>query len=178
MTTGKSRGLWIVNGILCIIAGILASIYPVAELVVLSIFFASFIMVSGIFQMVFYFDTAKGARSAGTLVWGIISMLLGAWVLFSPASELVMLMPYVFAFWIIMAATSRFVLGVEIKTGHMTTPPDVSSTMLIVLGIIGFILGAILLFNPIINAFVFNYLIAIAFFYEGIMSFIHFAKVK
>jgi uncharacterized membrane protein HdeD (DUF308 family) len=82
------RWLWVVGGVLSIIAGILAFIWPGITLLILSVILAWFLVFKGIM------DVVGGLASIGrpwwwlTLILGIVELLLGIWAAGYPGRSL------------------------------------------------------------------------------------------
>ena len=74
-------GLVVVMGVLSVILGALAIIYPGATIVTVSIFFAAWLFVSGIFSLIGSFsrDGDTGSRVLAAII-GVLSIIVG-WAL-------------------------------------------------------------------------------------------------
>lgn len=167
----KHRWLWIITSILCGISGIVVIFNPAIELASLSILLAVVMMFSGFSQV----GTAlahKGAKGNSYLIlWGILSIIIAVWVLSSNFETLVGLVPFVFAFWIVLGGTSRIVVGIELLRKKVD-----GGKLFFFAGIIGIIIGCVLFYHPRFTGFMINYLIAALLIYEAVMSIVHFAK--
>lgn len=168
----KHRWLWILMGILFLLAAVVILFNPEVNLASLAILFSIAILLSGIAQIAFYFSTPTAFRSGWALLWGIFSVIIAIWIFTCDFETLTLLIPYAFAFWILIGGTSRLVMGLELRyVGGL-------GSLFIFLGILGILIGLLLLYRPLIGAYFINYLVAALFIYEGIMSFIHFSNSR
>lgn len=75
---GKHWGLLLALGIVSIIIGIMALVWPAATIIVLAILLGAYLLVSGIFQIVRGFRTGlTGGMRALLFIFGAISLILG-----------------------------------------------------------------------------------------------------
>ncbi len=75
---GKHWGLVLALGVISIIIGIMALVWPGATIIVLAILLGAYLLVSGIFQIVRGFSRGlSGGMRALMFVFGTISLLLG-----------------------------------------------------------------------------------------------------
>jgi uncharacterized membrane protein HdeD (DUF308 family) len=82
------RWLWVVGGILSIIAGILAFIWPGITLLVLSVILAWFLVFKGIMDVVGALASIGRPWWWLTLILGIVELLLGIWAAGYPGRSL------------------------------------------------------------------------------------------
>ena len=85
------RWLWIVFGVLSIVAGIVMFFNPGESLYVIAIFLAWYLLISGIFNVVFSLAGPKVDWWWLNLVLGVLEFILGAWAIGSPGREVVLL---------------------------------------------------------------------------------------
>src|SRR4029079_5762930 len=78
-------GLAVVMGIVSVVLGLLAMFYPGATIVTIAIFFAAWLFVSGIFEVITSFtrDGDTGARVLHAII-GVLSVIVGFALLRSP----------------------------------------------------------------------------------------------
>jgi uncharacterized membrane protein HdeD (DUF308 family) len=82
------RWLWVVGGVLSIIAGILAFIWPGITLLVLSVILAWFLVFKGIMDVVGALASIGRPWWWLTLILGIVELLLGIWAAGYPGRSL------------------------------------------------------------------------------------------
>jgi uncharacterized membrane protein HdeD (DUF308 family) len=82
------RWLWVVGGVLSIIAGILAFVWPGSTLLVLSVILAWFLVFKGIMDVVGALASIGRPWWWLTLILGIVELLLGIWAAGYPGRSL------------------------------------------------------------------------------------------
>jgi uncharacterized membrane protein HdeD (DUF308 family) len=82
------RWLWVIGGILSVIAGILAFIWPGITLLVLSVILAWFLVFKGIMDVVGALASIGRPWWWLTLILGIVELLLGIWAAGYPGRSL------------------------------------------------------------------------------------------
>lgn len=85
------RWLWIVGGVLGIIAGIVVFFQPGHSLFVISVFVAWYLAIAGIFTLVGAFTGPKGDWWWLGIVLGILEIALGVWAIGSPTRQILLL---------------------------------------------------------------------------------------
>jgi uncharacterized membrane protein HdeD (DUF308 family) len=85
------RWLWITFGVLAIAAGIVMFFNPGESLYVIAVFLAWYLLISGIFNVVFSLAGPKVDWWWLTLLLGVLEFILGAWAIGSPGREVVLL---------------------------------------------------------------------------------------
>ncbi len=164
----NSRWLSLIAGVLLIISSIFVFRHPIANLVTLAFLLSFTMLVSGIAEIAAFFTLPKeDKKRAWTLVSGILTVIISLWLLSSSFIEMSMMMPTIFAFWIMMSGITRMVAGIQLKETGFT-----------VLGIIGIIVGFILLYHPLFSGLMMSGMIAGVFMYQGIVSITSFFTSK
>lgn len=110
-----ARTWWLplVRGIVAILFGILALIWPAITLLVLVTFFGAWVLVDGIFSIFSAFR--RGARSrVWAVVVGVIGILAGFAALTWPGITSLALL-YVVAFWAILTGLAEIVDGIQLR---------------------------------------------------------------
>jgi uncharacterized membrane protein HdeD (DUF308 family) len=130
-------------GVLSVILGVLAIIYPGATIVTLSIFFAAWLFVSGIFSLVGSFrrdgDTTSRVLSA---ILGVLSIIIG-WALLRSPFQSVEVFIYVIGIAFLIQGVMTFIAAFAQKEGR---------NWLILSGLLGIVAGLIVLIYPISSA--------------------------
>ena len=133
--------LFLLGGILYILFGIMALMRPAQTLLALSMLFACFLLVDGIFSVV----RALGAKGVDGRWWvffsGLLSILVGLYALFGPVST-VLLFVFVVAFQAILFGAATFMFGVSIRKAVR------GEWMLYLTGVLSVIFGLLLLWAP------------------------------
>ncbi|MEV0615276.1 HdeD family acid-resistance protein [Nonomuraea sp. NPDC050404] len=137
-----SRSWWLllVRGLLAIVFGVLALIWPGITLLALVFFFGAYAFVSGLFAL--FAGFRHGARSRTWLiVSGIIGILAGIVTVVWPGITSLALL-YLVAFWAIFTGVAEIVAGIQLRK-------DIENEwMFIVGGILSVIFGVLLLLWP------------------------------
>ena len=136
-------GLIVVMGVLSVILGALAIVYPEATIVTVSIFFAAWLFVSGIFYVIGSFtrDGDTGSRVLSAIL-GVISIIVGWALLRTPFQSVEVFIFVLGIFWLVQGVMT-FVAAFSVKQGRNVG---------IVLGLLGILAGIIILTYPISSA--------------------------
>ncbi|MEU4225618.1 HdeD family acid-resistance protein [Nonomuraea sp. NPDC026600] len=132
--------LVLIRGILAVIFGILALIWPGKTLLVLVIFFGAYAIVSGIFSVFAAFRHGAQSR-AWLIISGIIGILAGIIAFVWPGKTVLALL-FVIAFWAIISGVSEVFAGIQMRKVIE------NEWMLIIGGILSVIFGVLLLVQP------------------------------
>lgn len=142
------RWLALIAGVLLIVLGITMLSTPVENLITISLFICLSMLIYGIMMVIGYFSFDKQHRSGWMLVVGILSALLGGWMLFQGRlMTLTLVLPLIFSTWLIASSISAAVGSIDLKNMGIK-----GWGWQLALGIIGTILGFSLLFDPITSA--------------------------
>ncbi len=136
-------GLIVVMGVLSIILGALAIIYPGATIVTVSIFFAAWLFVSGIFYLISSFtrDGDTGSRVLSAIL-GVLSIIVG-WALLRTPFQSVEVFIFVIGIFFLIQGVMTFIGAFARKAGRNWG---------IASGLLGIIAGLIVLTYPISSA--------------------------
>ena len=136
-------GLIVVMGVLSIILGVLAMFYPGATIVTVSIFFAAWLFVSGVFSLIGSFtrDGDTGSRVL-TAIIGVLSIIVGWALLRTPFQSVEVFIFVLGIFWLVQGIMT-FVAAFSVKEGR---------NWRIFSGILGIVAGVIILTYPISSA--------------------------
>ncbi len=168
------RWLLLVAGFFFIILGFSMFFTPLEDLVFLSLFIGISLLASGIVKVISYFSFDKTAHSGWILADGIISTLLGCWVLAN--GNIIMLtvtLPYIFAIWVLASSVVRFVGSFAAKAAGLT-----NWRWMLAVGSIGMISGFILMFSPTLAALTLSTCLAWLFIISGISDLVYFFNIS
>lgn len=113
MSRTVSRILWIIVGVLLIIAGIYCLCNPDVGLLSLSLYLGIVLLISGIIDIVIFAKCNQYMIGAGWfLADGILTMLLSLFLLFNQAFTLLSL-PFIFSMWLLFSGINQFVNSFE-----------------------------------------------------------------
>jgi uncharacterized membrane protein HdeD (DUF308 family) len=114
-----NRPWWelVIRGIMIMIFGMLALVYPGLTIAVLVIFFGAFVFIEGIFQMVGSFS-AKAENPQWVLMFisGLFNFMIGVIVLAWPGMTALVLLWFIAA-WAIVTGTLQMVFGLRAPGG-------------------------------------------------------------
>ncbi len=163
MNTNTSRILWIIAGVLLIIAGILCLFNPGTALVTLSLYLGIAMLVSGIIDIVIF---AKGSSHIAGAGWiladGILTVIMSLFLLFDQAFAILSL-TFIFGMWLIFSGISQFVHSFELKRfgvrgwGWFTA-----------IGILLTLAGFFSFMDPVAELFALGVMVGIMFLCQGI----------
>ena len=136
-------GLIVVLGVLSVILGLLAIAYPGATIVTVSIFFAAWLFVSGIFYLISSFtrDGDTGSRVLSAIL-GVLSIIVG-WALLRTPFQSVEVFIFVIGIFFLIQGVMTFIGAFARKAGRNWG---------ILSGLLGIIAGIIVLTYPISSA--------------------------
>ena len=136
-------GLVVVLGIISIVLGVLAIGYPGATVVTVAIFFAAWLFVTGIYEVIVSFtrdgDTAMRVFHA---IIGVLSVIVGFALLRSPFQSVEVMIFVLGIFWLVQGIMT-FAAAFSVKQGRNWG---------IVMGILGILAGIVILTYPISSA--------------------------
>jgi len=136
-------GLVVVLGIISIILGVLAIGYPGATVVTVAIFFAAWLFVTGIYEVIVSFtrdgDTAMRVFHA---IIGVLSVIAGFALLRSPFQSVEVMIFVLGIFWLVQGIMT-FAAAFSVKQGRNWG---------IAMGILGILAGIVILVYPISSA--------------------------
>jgi uncharacterized membrane protein HdeD (DUF308 family) len=112
--TGGWRWLTIIGGVLAIIAGIVALVWPEPTLVVISVFVAWYLLIRGIFDVCIALSHTHVHGWWMPLVAGIIGIGLGAWAIGNPDRS-VLLLVSIIGIWSIFKGAADLVASFEYR---------------------------------------------------------------
>ena len=163
-------------GILLILAGLFVLNNPLETLAGMGWLFAVAMIANGLTDVFAYFGLPKEARSFWLLVGGIITSLLGFWLLFQGPLDWAVIIPIYFGVWMLFSGISRLIdTFLVARTGLLGGGINF---ILIFFAIIGAIFGVILFTNPGLAATTAILLLAGSLIYQGIMNIIFFFRLR
>jgi uncharacterized membrane protein HdeD (DUF308 family) len=154
-------GLAVVLGVLSIILGLLAIAYPGRTVVIVAIFFAAWLFVTGIYEVIVSFtrdgDTAMRVFHA---IIGVLAVIVGFALLRSPFQSVEVLIFVLGVFWLVQGIMT-FVAAFSVKQGRNWG---------IFIGILGILAGIVILAYPIDSALTLAFIGGIWLVILGIMQ--------
>jgi len=165
MNRTVSRVLWIIAGVILIIAGIFCLYNPDVGLLTMSLCLGIAMMISGIIDIVIFVKWNGKMYGAGWfLADGILTVLLALFLLFN--QEFTMLsLPFIFGMWLLFSGINYFVNSFELQTFGVK-----GWGWLTALGVLLAVVGFFSLFNPIADLFALSILSGILLICEGVAA--------
>lgn len=155
----------LILGIVFIICGIWAFQSPLATFLALSILFSVSFIVSGIADIAFSTANTKTLKGWGWyLVSGLISLLLGIYLISYPALSMSVL-PFVVGFTLLFRSFLQLGFSFELKDHGVKNWGWITA-----MSVVGIILCFLLLANPIITGLSIVVMTALSFIFIGIAS--------
>ena len=152
----KNWWVFILQGILAILFGILVVAWPSVSIFVLVILFGAYALASGIVSIIFA-ATHKGnwwGSRAWLIVWGIIGIGAGVVTFFWPGITAIVLL-IIIAVWALLSGIAELVFA-------FTIPATVGNRVLLALGgIFSIIFGIFLMARPVAGALAVIWIISI-----------------
>jgi len=159
----QAKWLMLLSGIAVIALGIVTMIRPAAGLMTVVVFFGIVLLFSGICEIAAYLIRDKSKRSGGMLASGILTNLLGIWVLFGRGMDVVAtIIPFIFAIWVMASGLTRIADALSSKEGERR------SIWKIVFATIATVFGFVLMFNPLMSVRVIGILVSLMLLSYGI----------
>ena len=138
-------GLAVVLGIVSIVLGVLAIGYPGATVVTIAIFFAAWLFVTGVYEVIVSFtrdgDTAMRVFHA---IIGVLSVIVGFALLRAPFQSVEVMIFVLGIFWLVQGIMT-FAAAFSVKQGRNWG---------IAMGILGILAGIVILVYPISSAII------------------------
>lgn len=159
--------LYLLNGIIFLIAGFIVFSNPFSSYVLLSIFFSVTLFVTGIFEIAFAISNRKGHYGWGwSLASGIVDLVIGFILMLYPSVSMAVI-PLFLAFWFMFKGISLIGFSIQLHTEKIP-----NWGWLLVGGIGLIVISIFILDNPALGVAAVLGLMAAAFWCTGIFSII------
>jgi uncharacterized membrane protein HdeD (DUF308 family) len=142
------------RGLIAVLFGVLAFMWPGATLITLVWLFGAFALANGVLSLILAAKTPKGYPKVGSLILGgLLGILAGLLAFVMPGITALGLLILIAA-WAIMTGVMELVVAVKLRK------VVANEWLLILAGIASIVFGAILLFQPAAGALALIWLIA------------------
>ncbi len=159
--------LYLLNGIIFLIAGFVVFSNPFSSYVLLSIFFSVTLFVTGIFEIAFAVSNRKGHVGWGwSLASGIVDLVIGFILMLYPSVSMAVI-PLFLAFWFMFKGISLIGFSIQLHTEKIP-----NWGWVLVGGISLIVIAIFILDNPTLGVAAILGLMAAAFWGTGIFSII------
>lgn len=165
MNRTVSRVLWIIAGVILIIAGIFCLCNPDVGLLTMSLCLGIAMLISGIIDIVIFAKWNGKMFGAGWfLADGILTVLLALFLLFNQAFTMLSL-PFIFGMWLLFSGINQFVNSFELQSFGVK-----GWGWLTALGVLLAVVGFFSLFDPVADLFALSILSGILLLCEGVAA--------
>ncbi len=158
--------MWILSGICLLILGIYLMLNPLSALNYIAILLAIIIVIQGIAGIVEYSNSKDRSGKGWDLFAAILNTIFGIFLLFSPLNlVLTAILPIMFGIWVMVKGLMQCIESIYLSKinseiwGYVLT-----------FGILNFLVGILMLTNPLIPAFTLAFYIGIGFIAAGLSS--------
>ncbi len=158
----SNRLLLFLAGVVFVLLGLFLFTNPVANLVVYSWWIAFGLLVSSIAAILGYFSVPKELRSPAHLFQGIVNLLLALYLVAYGFVTLPVVIPTILGIWLIVEAIIAFFKGNRLGLIF----PIIGNHIMWV-ALLAFLLGLVILFNPVATSVFVVYVVAFAFLIVG-----------
>ena len=158
----SNRLLLFLAGVVFVLLGLFLFTHPVANLVAYSWWIAFDLLVSSIAALLGYFSAPKELRSPVYLFQGFVSLLLALYLVAYGFVTLPVVIPTILGIWLIVEAIIVFFKGNRLGLIFPIIGNHIMWVALLV-----FLLGLVILFNPVATGVFVVYVIAFAFLVTG-----------
>ncbi|HVI45259.1 MAG TPA: HdeD family acid-resistance protein [Chitinophaga sp.] len=162
----KNWWLYLLNGIIFLIAGFIVFSNPFSSYLLLSIFFSVTLFVTGIFEIAFAVGNRNMHGWGWSLASGIIDVVIGFILMIHPAITMTVI-PLFLAFWFMFKGISLIVFSIQLNSYRV---PNWGWIMFG--GILLIIISVIILDNPAMGVAAILGFLAAAFWVTGVLSII------
>ncbi len=156
-TRAHTPSWWVLalRGLVAILFGLAALVWPALILAVLIVLFGAYALVDGILAVIAAFrSSGRGMRRPLLLIEGAIGILFGILALFWPGLTALALL-YMIAFWAIFSGVARIVMAIMLRR-------EIENEWSIALsGVLSVILGIVLLLLPGAGLLAYTWLIGL-----------------
>ncbi|MCW3466601.1 HdeD family acid-resistance protein [Chitinophaga nivalis] len=169
----KYWGLYLINGIIFLLAGFVVFSNPFSSYILLSVFFSVTLFVTGLFETIFAISNRKTSYGWGwALASGIIDLVVGFILIIHPAISMAVI-PLFLGFWFLFRGISLIGYSIQLNT------QGVSGWGWLLAGGIGLIIIAVVILdNPALGVATILGLMAAAFWGTGILSILFAFRLK
>lgn len=158
----SNRLLLFLAGVVFVLLGLFLFTNPVANLVAYSWWIAFGLLVSSIAAILGYFSAPKELRSPVYLFQGFVSLLLALYLVAYGFVTLPVVIPTIVGIWLIVEAIIVFFKG-----NRLGLIFPIIGNHIMWIALLAFLLGLVILFNPVATSVFVVYVVAFAFLIVG-----------
>ena len=158
----SNRLLLFLAGVVFVLLGLFLFTNPVANLVAYSWWISFGLLVSSIAAILGYFSVPKELRSPAHLFQGIVNLLLALYLVAYGFVTLPVVIPTILGIWLIVEAIIAFFKG-----NRLGLIFPIIGNHIMWIALLAFLLGLVILFNPVATSVFVVYVVAFAFLIVG-----------
>ena len=158
----SNRLLLFLAGVVFVLLGLFLFTNPVANLVAYSWWIAFGLLVASIAAILGYFSVPKELRSPAHLFQGIVNLLLALYLVAYGFVTLPVVIPTILGIWLIVEAIIAFFKG-----NRLGLIFPIIGNHIMWIALLAFLLGLVILFNPVATSVFVVYVVAFAFLIVG-----------
>ena len=158
----SNRLLLFLAGVVFVLLALFLFTDPVANLVAYSWWIAFGLLVASIAAILGYFSVPKVLRSPAHLFQGIVNLLLALYLVAYGFVTLPVVIPTILGIWLIVEAIIAFFKG-----NRLGLIFPIIGTHIMWIALLAFLLGLVILFNPVATSVFVVYVVAFAFLIVG-----------
>ena len=158
----SNRLLLFLAGVVFVLLGLFLFTNPVANLVAYSWWIAFGLLVASIAAILGYFSVPKELRSPAHLFQGIVNLLLALYLVAYGFVTLPVVIPTILGIWLIVEAIIVFFKG-----NRLGLIFPIIGNHIMWIALLAFLLGLVILFNPVATSVFVVYVVAFAFLIVG-----------
>lgn len=160
-----SRVLWVISGVLLLMAGVLSILNPAVSLSALAVMIGVAMLVSGIIDILVFIKGSDILAGAGwILADGVLTIIMALFVLFNQTVT-VLTLPFIFGMWVLFTGLSRTIASVDMQ--KLGIP---GWGWFLALGIVLMLFGFLSFVKPVAAMFAIGLLMGIVLILEGIVA--------
>lgn len=150
---GRTWWVYLLGGLAAIAFAVLAILDPAVALLVLAIYFAAYLLMDGIFSVVGALTHRDRPGWALVLIYGLLGVLIGGWLIINPPASVLVLV-YAVAFFMVAAGLTQVLFGIKVRNAIK------GEWVLYLSGVISILWGALIFFQIGIGSITVAYMIA------------------
>ncbi len=163
----EQKWYYVLRGVIALLFGIAAIVWPAVVLEFLVYFFGFFAIIISAFALIAGATSGpSGGAKWSIILLGLLGILIGILTLVSPYFFIVIII-YLIAFWALITGVGDFVAAFTASAGMGMR------LLLVLLGIVSLIFGGVLLFYPLLGAATIVWVLGIYAIIFGILGIIY-----
>jgi hypothetical protein len=169
----RTKYFSLISGIIFLIVGIYIITRPLFIAYTINIIFCVMLLIEGISQISAYLSEKREGRSNWRLVEGIISIIIGIYLVIGYPLGLPITIIVAIGIWLFFIGISKLLMGMRVVKFEKNI-----GQRLIVISVIQIIFGIIVILNPLLIASYISLIIAISLIVQAIVAIFRFFRLN